>query len=147
MNDELSEFFIAGFVGILGWFFGGLDGYTKVLIAFAVIDYITGICRAGAEGVISSQVGFKGIARKIIMFILVGVANITEQHLLGNAAGFKTVVTLFYIGNEGISIVENADALGVPIPKFLRGKFLSFTKQNKNKDKKRCQKINRRRKN
>ena len=50
MNDELSEFFIAGFVGILGWFFGGLDGYTKVLIAFAVIDYITGICRAGAEG-------------------------------------------------------------------------------------------------
>lgn len=134
MNDEVSEFFIASIVGILGWFFGGLDGYTQVLIAFAIIDYITGICRAGAEGVISSQVGFKGIARKLIMFILVGVANITEQHLLGNAAGFKTVVTLFYIGNEGISIVENADALGVPIPKFLRGKFLSFTKQNKNKD-------------
>ena len=76
MNDEVSEFMIAGIVGLAGWFFGGLDGYIKVLIACTVIDYVTGICRAGIERKISSGVAFKGIARKITMFMLVGVANI-----------------------------------------------------------------------
>ena len=136
MNDEISEFLIAGIVGLLGWFFGGLDGYVKVLFACSVVDYITGICRAGTEGKISSSVAFKGIARKIIMFFLVGVAHIIEEHILGSSAGFKTVVCLFYIGNEGISIVENAEKLGVKIPKFLHGKFLSFTEENSNEENK-----------
>ena len=135
MNDEVSEFLIAGIVGILGWFFGGLDGYIKVLIAFTVIDYISGVCRAGAEGKISSSVGFKGIARKIIMFFLVGIAHIIDKHMLNDNQALKVAVCLFYIGNEGISIIENADALGVPIPKFLHGKFLKFTEHNQNKDK------------
>ena len=78
MNDEVSEFMIAGIVGLAGWFFGGLDGYIKVLIACTVIDYVTGICRAGIERKISSGVAFKGIARKITMFMLVGVANIID---------------------------------------------------------------------
>ena len=133
MDNRVSEFLIASVVSLLGWFFGGLDGYTKVLIACTVVDYITGICKSSIEGTISSQVGFNGIMRKVIMFLFVGIANITEQHLLGNVAGFKTVVVLFYIGNEGISIIENADACGVKIPKFLRGKFLSFTKTNEKK--------------
>ena len=135
MNDEVSEFLIAGFVGLAGWFFGGLDGYIKVLIAFTVIDYISGVCRAGAEGKISSSVGFKGIARKIIMFFLVGIAHIIDKHMLNDNQALKVAVCLFYIGNEGISIIENADALGVPIPKFLHGKFLKFTEHNQNKDK------------
>ena len=121
---------IAGIVGILGWFFGGLDGYIKVLIACTVIDYITGICKAGVEGEISSKMAFSGIARKITMFLCVGLANIIETHLLPDKPGFKVAIILFYIGNEGISIIENADALGVPIPKFLRGRFLEFTKKN-----------------
>ena len=133
MNDEVSEFLIAGIVGILGWFFGGLDGYIKVLIAFTVIDYISGVCRAGAEGKISSAVGFKGIARKIIMFFLVGIAHIIDKHMLNDNQALKVAVCLFYIGNEGISIIENADKLGVPIPKFLHGKFIKFTKHNEEK--------------
>ena len=134
MNDEVSEFLIAGFVGLAGWFFGGLDGYIKVLIAFTVIDYISGVCRAGAEGKISSAVGFKGIARKIIMFFLVGIAHIIDKHMLNDNQALKVAVCLFYIGNEGISIIENADKLGVPIPKFLHGKFLNFTKHNEHNE-------------
>ena len=123
MNDEISEFIIAGIVGLSGWFFGGLDGFIKVLMACAVIDYITGVCKAGVEGKISSSVGFKGIARKIIMFFLVGVAHIIDQHMLGDTAALRTAVCLFYIGNEGISIVENAEKLGVPIPNFYTENF------------------------
>ena len=134
MNDEVSEFLIAGFVGLAGWFFGGLDGYIKVLIAFTVIDYISGVCRAGAEGKISSSVGFKGIARKIVMFFLVGIAHIIDKHMLNDNQALKVAVCLFYIGNEGISIIENADKLGVPIPKFLHGKFLNFTKHNEHNE-------------
>ncbi|MBQ6983063.1 MAG: phage holin family protein [Synergistaceae bacterium] len=130
MNDEVSEFMVAGIVGLLGWFFGGLDGYIKVLIACTAIDYITGICRAGLEGKISSKIAFSGIARKITMFMLVGVANIVDVHLLDSKQAFRIAIILFYIGNEGISIIENADKLGVPIPKFLRGRFLEFSKKN-----------------
>ena len=130
MNDEISEFLIAGIVGLSGWFFGGLDGFIKVLIACTVVDYITGICRAGVEGQISSSIAFNGIARKIVMFFLVGVAHIIDQHMLGNTQALRSAVVLFYIGNEGISIIEHADKLGVKIPKFLRGKFLKFTENN-----------------
>ena len=134
MNDEFSEFLIASIVGLAGWFFGGLDGFMKVLIACTVIDYITGICKAWRRGEISSEVGFNGIARKVIMFLFVGLANIIDVHMLGNSATLKTAVCLFYIGNEGISIVENAEKLNVPIPQFLHGKFLSFTEENQRKE-------------
>ena len=101
-----------------------------MLIACTVIDYITGVCRAGSEGKISSSIAFKGIARKIVMFFLVGIAHIIDKHMLGDTQALRTAVSLFYIGNEGISIIENAEKLGVPIPKFLHGKFLKFTENN-----------------
>ena len=125
MNDEFSEFVIASIVGLFGWFFGGIDGYIKVLIACTTVDYVTGVLKAGKEGKISSSVAFWGIVRKIVMFFFVGIAHIIDE-MLGSNAGFRTVVILFYVGNEGISIVENANKLGVPIPKFLHGKFLTF---------------------
>ena len=133
MNDEVSEFLIAGIVGLFGWFFGGLDGYIKVLIAFTVIDYISGICKAGIEGKISSAACFNGIVRKIIMFSLVGIAHLIDQFLPGEKDAFRIAIILFYIGNEGISIIENAEKLNVPIPKFLHGKFLTFTENNDKK--------------
>ena len=133
MNDELSEFLIAGIFGMAGWFFGGIDGYIKVLIACSVVDYVTGVLSAGKEGKISSSVAFWGIARKIVMFFFVGIAHIIDD-MLGGAAGFRTVVILFYVGNEGISIIENAEKLNVPIPKFMHGKFLAFMKDNEKQD-------------
>ncbi len=129
MNDQFNEFIIAGSIGLMGWFFGGLDGYCSVLIVFTVVDYITGICAAGSQGRLSSMIGFKGIARKCVMFLFVGLANVIDVHILQQPGNFKIVTCLFYIGNEGISIIENADVLGVPIPKFLRGKFLAFAKK------------------
>ncbi|MBQ6664076.1 MAG: phage holin family protein [Synergistaceae bacterium] len=132
MIDEFSEFIVAGTIGLLGWFFGGMDGFIKVLVTFSVIDYVTGVCAAGVEGKISSSAGFNGIARKVVMFLLVGVSHIIDQHILGHFGhtdAMRTAVCLFYIGNEGISIIENADKLKVPIPGFLRGKFLNFAKK------------------
>lgn len=133
MNDEVSEFFVASIIGFLGWLFGGLDGFTRVLIAITTVNIITGILRAGMRGKISSKVAFKGIARKVIMFLLVAVAHLIDV-LLGGSDAFKTAVCLFYIGNEGISIIENAEKLGVPIPQFLHGRFLTFTEENYNND-------------
>ena len=130
MNDQFHEFIIAGSIGLMGWFFGGLDGFINVLITFTIVDYITGICAAGIQGKISSEAGFKGIIRKVSMFLFVGLANIIEKDILNKPDTFRTAVILFYIGNEGISIVENAEVLGIPIPKFLRGRFMAFaTKQ------------------
>ena len=130
MNDQINEFCFASIIGALGWFFGGIDGYVSVLLVFTVVDYITGICAAATQGRLSSMVGFKGIARKCAMFLFVGLANIVDIHILREPNHFKIVTCLFYIGNEGISIIENAEVLGVPIPKFLRGKFLAFAKKN-----------------
>ena len=134
MNDQLHEFIISSLVGLLGWFFGGLDGFFKVLITFAVVDQISGVCAAGVQGKISSEAGFKGIARKVIMFLFVGISHVIDKHILVNSDALRTAVCLFYIGNEGISIIENAEILGVPIPAFLRGKFLSFAKKTLGED-------------
>lgn len=106
--------------GVLGWFFGGLDGFFIVLLAFVIGDYITGVMVAVTEKKLSSSVGFKGIFRKIIIFILVGVANLLDVHVLGEAGGLRTAVIFFYISNEGISLLENAGHLGIPYPDKLR---------------------------
>ncbi len=129
ITDEALDFTGAWIIAACTWFFGGLDEIVKVLIAFAVIDYITGICAAGLEGKISSRIGLKGIAKKVIMFCFVGIAHVVD-HLIGGSDGFREIVCLFYIGNEGISIMENADALGVPFPAWLRKRFLQFRKDD-----------------
>lgn len=134
MNDEMSEFLVASIVGLSGWFFGGLDGYIKVLIACTAINYITGTLRAIKEGKYSRSVAFWSIARKIIMFFFIGMTHIIDMHMLGNTAALRTAVVLFYVGNEDISIIENAEKLGVPIPKFLHGKFLSFSEENETQE-------------
>ena len=106
--------------GALGWFFGGADGFFIVLLAFVIADYITGVMVAVTEKKLSSAVGFKGIFRKIIIFLLVGVANLLDVHVLGEAGVLRTAVIFFYLSNEGVSLVENAAHLGLPIPKKLK---------------------------
>ena len=131
MIKEFLEFLIASIIGLFGWFFGGIDGFFLVLIASSFVDYVSGVCAAGVKHEISSATGFLGIARKLFMFSLVGIAHLIDKYLLGNTETLRAAVCLFYIGNEGISILENAIKLKIPIPDFLREKFLTM-KDHKN---------------
>ena len=129
MLDDVIDFFTAGIVGLLGWFFGGIDGFVKVLITFSIIDFITGLMAAYSKHELNSSVGFNGICRKISMYCLVGVAHIIDLYMLGDTAMLKTSVTLFYAVNEGISIFENVDVLGIPIPQFLKDRLFNLKEQ------------------
>ncbi len=127
MEDTIMDFGLASLVGLIGWFFGGLDGFVRVLITFAVIDYLSGMAVAlWVKHNISSSIGFKGISKKCLMFSFVGIAHILDKYMLGDTQALRTAVCLFYIGNEGLSIIENADNLGVPFPKALKDRFLGL---------------------
>lgn len=102
--------------GWLGYFLGGCDGLLIALIVFVVCDYITGILCAVSDKKLSSAVGFKGICRKVLIFILVGIANIIDVQVLGQPGVLRTAIIFFYISNEGLSLTENAAHLGLPIP-------------------------------
>ena len=106
--------------GWLGWFLGGCDGLLYALIAFVVIDYITGVMCAVADKNLSSEVGFKGICRKVLIFMLVGVGHIIDTQVIGAGSVLRTAVIFFYISNEGVSLVENAAHLGLPVPAKLK---------------------------
>lgn len=106
--------------GWLGWFIGGCDGLLIALVVFVAIDYITGVLCAISDKKLSSDVGFKGIARKVLIFLLVGVANVLDVHVIGTAAVLRTAVIFFYLSNEGISLTENAAHLGLPVPAKLK---------------------------
>lgn len=106
--------------GFLGWFLGGVDGFLYALIAFTVIDYITGVMCAITDKNLSSSVGFKGICRKVLIFTLVGIGNIVDVYVLGQGGVLRTAVIFFYLSNEGVSILENSAHLGLPIPEKLK---------------------------
>lgn len=111
---------IAALGGWLGYFFGGCDGLLYALIVFVILDYITGVLCAIADRRLSSAVGFKGICRKVLIFALVGIANILDVHVIGTGCVVRTATIFFYISNEGVSILENAANLGLPIPKKVK---------------------------
>lgn len=102
--------------GWLGYFLGGCDGLLYALIAFVVIDYITGVMCAVVDKKLSSTVGFKGICRKVLIFLLVGIANVLDVQVIGSGSVLRTAVIFFYISNEGVSLLENAAHLGLPVP-------------------------------
>lgn len=108
------------FGGFLGWFLGGVDGFLYALIAFTVIDYITGVMCAITDKNLSSSIGFKGICRKVLIFTLVGIGNIVDVYVLGQGGVLRTAVIFFYLSNEGVSVLENSAHLGLPIPEKLK---------------------------
>ena len=114
------QMFFAAIGGWLGYFLGGCDGLLYALIAFVVIDYITGVMCAVADKKLSSTVGFKGICRKVLIFLLVGIATILDVQVIGSGSVLRTAVIFFYISNEGVSLVENAAHLGLPVPDKLK---------------------------
>ena len=106
--------------GWLGYFLGGCDGLLIALVVFAVVDYITGVMCAISDKKLSSEVGFRGICRKVLIFFLVGVANILDVQVIGTGSILRTAIIFFYLSNEGVSRVENAAHLGLPVPEKLK---------------------------
>ena len=106
--------------GWLGYFLGGCDGLLIALVVFAAVDYITGVMCAISDQKLSSEVGFRGICRKVLIFFLVGMANILDVEVIGTGSVLRTAIIFFYLSNEGVSLLENAAHLGLPIPKKLK---------------------------
>lgn len=117
---NLTQACFAGVGGWLGWFLGGNDGLMYALIAFVVADYITGVMCAAIDKKLSSEIGFKGIFRKILIFMLVGIGHIIDAQVIGTGSVMRTAVIFFYLSNEGISLLENATHLGLPFPAKLK---------------------------
>lgn len=117
---NVIQMVFAGIGGWLGYFLGGYDGLLYALIAFMAVDYITGVMCAISDKRLSSAVGFKGICRKVLILILVGTANILDVQVIGTGAVLRTAVIFFYLSNEGVSLLENAAYLGLPVPEKLK---------------------------
>lgn len=108
---------------VLGNFIGGNDGLLYALIVFVVVDYITGVLCAVLEKNLASSIGFRGIFQKVMIFLLVGIANVLDTKILGAGAMLRSAVIFFYVANEGISIMENAGRMGLPVPEKMKGVF------------------------
>ena len=134
---ELWNMLQAMFTGIGGWlgyFLGGCDGLLYALIAFTVIDYISGVMCGIVDGKLSSSIGFKGICRKVVVFMLVGIASILDTRIFQTGSVLRTAVIFFYLSNEGISLLENAAHLGLPIPTVVRKALNQLHDKSENKE-------------
>lgn len=118
--------------GFFGWFLGGVDGFLYALIVFVVADYITGVMCAVVDRTLSSIVGFRGIFKKILIFILVGIGHSIDVNLIGDGSVLRTAVIFFYCSNEGISMLENASRLGLPIPLKLKAVLAQLHEKGEN---------------
>jgi len=125
---------VAGVGGFLSWFLGGMDGFLYALVAFVVADYITGVFCAIHDRALSSRVGWRGIFKKVVIFILVGVGTILDRYiLLGENHIIRSAICFFYLSNEGISLLENATRLGLPVPRKLRDVLVQLRDRDKPK--------------
>lgn len=113
---NLIQFIFTAVGGWLGYFLGGCDGLLIALVVFVAVDYLTGVMCAVSDKKLSSEVGFKGICRKVLIFLLVGIANILDAQVIGTGSVLRTAVIFFYLSNEGVSLLENAAHLGLPVP-------------------------------
>ena len=120
--------------GYVGWFMGGFDGFMYALLTFVIIDYITGLMVAVLEKKLSSEVGFRGIFKKILIFIMVGIGNIIDTYLIKNGSAIRTATIFFYLSNEGISILENTGKIGLPIPEKLKKALEQLNKEDKSNE-------------
>lgn len=117
---NLIQLIITALGGWLGYFLGGCDGFLYALLVFVVLDYVTGIMCAINDHKLSSEVGFRGICRKVIIFMLVGIGHILDVNVIGTGSVLRTAIIFFYLSNEGVSLLENAGHLGLPIPEKLK---------------------------
>lgn len=130
----ILEYLPRGFAvvgSVLGFLLGGFDGYLYTLLGFILIDYLTGVMVAMALRQVSSEIGFVGILKKILILIMVGLGHLLDQNLLGGGATMRTAVIFFYTANEGISITENLGRLGLPIPTKLTAVLKQLSEEEK----------------
>lgn len=113
----------------LGYFLGGWDGFLYALVGFVAIDYLTGIMVAILEKRLSSEVGFRGIFKKVLIFSLVAIGHIIDSQLIQTGSAIRTAVIFFYLSNEGISILENTAKIGLPIPAKLKTVLCQINKE------------------
>ena len=106
--------------GWLGYFLGGVDGLMIALIVFMALDYLTGIMCAVLDKKLSSAIGFRGIFKKVLILMMVGIANIVDIHVVGTGSALRGAVICFYLSNEGLSLLENAAYIGLPVPERLK---------------------------
>ena len=136
--DKFTEFFkliFGGIVTAVSGFLGGMDGIMYALIAFISIDYITGVAVAVKQKKLSSEVGFWGLVRKVCIIALVGVAHFVDVYVMHTGDIFRTAIALYYIGNEGVSLLENMGNLGVPLSKKLKDVLEQLKNDNDKEDK------------
>lgn len=131
---NMVQLAFAAIGGGLGWFFGEMDGFFYALIAFVVIDYLTGVMCAILDKTLSSNVGFRGIFRKVLIFVMVGIGHVIDTQLIGNGDALRTAVIFFYISNEGVSLLENAAHVGLPVPEKLKDVLAQLHDRTENKE-------------
>ena len=127
---------MAAIGGWLGWFVGGYDGFIYALIAFVSVDYVTGVLRAIIEKDLSSRIGARGIIKKVATFLIVGVAHLADIYLLHDSGALRMAVIFFYISNEGISLLENAAVIGLPVPERLKDALAQLHKRREKEQEK-----------
>ena len=127
---ETMQIAFAAIGGFLGYTLGGCDGFLYALVAFISLDYITGVMLAIVERKLSSEIGFRGIFKKVLIFVMVSVGHIVDSKIIGSGSAIRTAVIFFYASNEGISILENATKLGLPIPEKLRAVLEQLSKED-----------------
>lgn len=121
---------IAGAVGaVIGFLFGEITGLFWALIAFMAMDYVSGVVIAVIQRKLSSEVGFKGLAKKLLILCFVAMGHIIDAYIIGSSSVFMTAVILFYTANEGISLLENASVLGLPVPEKLKEVLLQIKRK------------------
>lgn len=133
-NQNFLDIILAGVGAVCGFLFGALDGLLIALIALALLDYATGVIAAIMNKTLSSKIGFKGICKKLLLFILVAVANIIDMQILGGAGTLRTAIIFVFIANEGLSIVENSAELGVPVPEKLKSVLAQLKQKGEDND-------------
>ena len=131
---NMAQLAFAAIGGGLGWFFGEMDGFFYALIAFVVIDYLTGVMCAILDKTLSSNVGFRGIFRKVLIFVMVGIGHVIDTQLIGSGDALRTAVIFFYISTEGVSLLENAAHVGLPVPEKLKDVLAQLHDRTENKE-------------
>ena len=130
--DNYFEALFALAGAFISFFIGGLDGLMKLLVILVISDFITGVLKGLVLKKYSSDTGFHGISKKVCMFIFIGMANVIDNEMLGHSEVLRDAVVLFYLANEGLSVVENAIEMGAPVPDGMKERFLSWRNKTQN---------------